>query len=79
MIVHTMPPATPPMIPETEFTPGEWRALADLRRRHGQTRDLFSDGELAHLCFLNWLYHTGRLSEHGCTQDNAPAPAGHGA
>ncbi len=43
------------------FSRREWRALRALRERYRQDHDLFSAQELAHLCFVRWLYRTGRL------------------
>ena len=43
------------------FSADEWHALNALRERYKQQRDLFSARELAHLRFMRWLSHTGRL------------------
>ena len=43
------------------FTRPEWCALRALRERYQQDRDLFSARERARLCFVRWLYRTGRL------------------
>ncbi len=47
---------------ETASTP-EWpTALYARRARYGESHDLFSPREMAHLRFLRWLIHTGRLA-----------------
>jgi hypothetical protein len=46
---------------ETLFTKQEARALEDLRIRFQEDHDLLSAREWAHLRFLRWLVHTGRL------------------
>jgi hypothetical protein len=46
----------------TAFTQEEQRALRKLRTRYQQDADLFSQRELAHLCFLRWLFQTGQLA-----------------
>lgn len=43
------------------FSRRERRALRALRDHFRQDHDLFSAPELAHLCFVRWLYRTGRL------------------
>ena len=43
------------------FSADEWRVLNALRENYQQERDLFSARELAHLRFLHWLHHSGRL------------------
>ena len=43
------------------LTATEWRALCALRAQFRQDRDLFSEGELARLRFVRWLFQTGRL------------------
>jgi hypothetical protein len=50
------------MVPMLMFSYREWRSLRALRQRYQRDRDLFSERERAHLCFLRWLYHTGRLT-----------------
>jgi hypothetical protein len=41
----------------------EWpAALYTLRARYGESRDLFSPREMAHLRFLRWLIQSGRLA-----------------
>ena len=37
-------------------------ALYTLRARYGESRDLFSPREMAHLRFLRWLIQSGRLT-----------------
>jgi hypothetical protein len=44
------------------FTSSEWEALALLRERYHQGRDLFSEREMARLRFVRWLYRTARLT-----------------
>lgn len=44
------------------FTDAELGALEPLRRRYARDCDRFDEHELAHLRFLRWLCHTGRLS-----------------
>ena len=44
------------------FTSGEWAALALLRERYHQGRDLFSEREMERLRFVRWLYRTARLT-----------------
>ena len=43
------------------FTRAEWDSLCALRTRYQQDPDLLSERERAHVCFLRWLYQTGRL------------------
>ena len=52
---------TPTTPQATLFTPARWQALDALRQGYRQDHDLFSDRERACLCFLRWLYQTGRL------------------
>jgi hypothetical protein len=47
------------------FTAEEWSALQRLRARYQQSADLLTERELAHLRFLRWLAHSGRLAEDG--------------
>jgi hypothetical protein len=44
------------------FSSSEWEALALLRERYQQGRDLFSDREMARLRFVRWLYRAGQLT-----------------
>lgn len=44
------------------FSSREQAALHALRARFPQGHELFSPQELAQLCFLRWLYQTGRLA-----------------
>lgn len=55
-------PRTPPPLTATKWTAGEGRALYSLRARYRRDRDLFTARERAHLCFLRWLIHAGRLA-----------------
>jgi hypothetical protein len=54
---HTAPPASWRL----EFAPAEWHHLCRLRLRYRRGRDFFTDWEQEQLCFLRWLYRTGRL------------------
>jgi hypothetical protein len=56
MSTQTTPTASAPT-----FTPAQWRVLHTLRAHYRQDHDLFSERERAHLYFLRWLCHTGRL------------------
>jgi len=47
------------------FTSEERSALQRLRARYQQSADLLTERELAHLRFLRWLAHSGRLAEDG--------------
>lgn len=53
------------------FTPAERKALRALRRRLRAEVHGFSDREHAHLLFLSWLYHTGRI-ESAPAEDSLP-------
>ncbi len=43
------------------FAPQELAALRVMRTRYAIHSDVFDDRALAHLRFLRWLYHNGRL------------------
>jgi hypothetical protein len=43
------------------FTRAEWDSLCALRTCYQQDPDLLSERERGHVCFLRWLYQTGRL------------------
>ena len=43
------------------LTAAERRALRSIRKRHSETRDLFSAEELARLQFVKWLTREGHL------------------
>jgi hypothetical protein len=53
---------TPSRTQITTFTPEQQRILEALRRQYHQDRDFFTVRERAHLRFLRWLYHSGRLT-----------------
>lgn len=44
------------------FTIEEQQALQSLRQRCDPNHDCFTRREYARLCFLRWLYRTGRLA-----------------
>jgi hypothetical protein len=53
--------ASPSTMKEGGFTAKELHRLLALRQRFAQHRDLFSEHELARLCFVRWLVQTGRI------------------
>jgi hypothetical protein len=54
---------TPSRTQITTFTPEQQRGLEALREQYRQDRDFFTARERAHLRFLRWLYHSGRLTQ----------------
>lgn len=54
--------SNPSTLSQQDFTVEETARLTALRRRCEQDQDIFSDRELAHLCFLRWLVAMGRTS-----------------
>ena len=44
------------------YTPEEWQSLRRLRDRYQESRDVWTERELARLRFMRWLVQTGRLS-----------------
>ena len=53
---------TPSRTRRTTFTAEQQRVLEALRQQYRQDRDFFTARERAHLRFLRWLYHSGRLT-----------------
>jgi hypothetical protein len=53
---------TPSKTRITTFTHDQRRAVLALRWQYRQDRDFFTARERAHLRFLRWLYHSGRLT-----------------
>lgn len=47
--------------PARVFALREWAKLLALRTTYEQRNDQFSARELERLCFMRWLYQTGRL------------------
>jgi hypothetical protein len=50
-----------PQTIEVTLTAAERHALRAVRKRHSETRDLFSPEELARMQFVKWLAREGRL------------------
>jgi hypothetical protein len=49
-------------IEQSTFSLPEQQKLEALRHRYGDDHDLFSPQEKERLCFLRWLFQSGRIS-----------------